>query len=303
MLALKTLEAIETAMVKDQGAKYRSLLRPLMAKAEDAYNPNEELFRSHLGASLIGRECARELWYSFHWSFENKFSGRLLRLFNTGHLMEPRIVASLELIGVIVHQYDTSGKQFRISGYKGHFGGSLDAVSVGIPDLDPEIPVLSEFKSHSNKSFEKLQIEGVIKSKWEHFVQMQMYMGHYNLKYSIYIAQNKDTDDLHAEIIQFDPTQYKRYQDRSAMVIDSKTPPPKINESPGWYKCKFCSANSICHGGAAPVRNCRTCQFSSVEDNGVWNCNLNPNVPMALPKSLQLTGCFSYILNPVYKSK
>ena len=41
-------------------------------------------FRTHLGASLIGKECERALWFDFRWVTRAKHPGRLLRLFETG---------------------------------------------------------------------------------------------------------------------------------------------------------------------------------------------------------------------------
>ena len=36
-------------------------------------------FRDHLGASIIGKSCARALWYDFRWITPARHSGRLLR--------------------------------------------------------------------------------------------------------------------------------------------------------------------------------------------------------------------------------
>jgi len=55
--------------------------------------------RSHLGASLIGRECKRYLWYVFRWCLHEKTTGRQQRLFNRGHREEARFVEWLEGIG------------------------------------------------------------------------------------------------------------------------------------------------------------------------------------------------------------
>jgi len=227
-IATKTLAAIEAALVKDQGAKYRGLLKDLMPTASDAYSTKEEDFRNHLGASLIGRECARELWFSFHWCTLERFDGRMLRLFNTGHLAEPKMVALLKLIGCQVWQIDAYGRQFRINGHRGHFGGSMDGVAVGIPDLPEGVAAITEFKTHGDKSFVKLVADGVRLAKPEHVTQMNIYMGKNNLAYAFYMAENKNTSELHAEIIPFDPIQYQRYLDRSAMIIDSVIPPPRF---------------------------------------------------------------------------
>ena len=258
LAATKTLEAIEKAMYADQGASFRGHLGRLMPLAADAYSTKEDLWRDHLGASLIGRECGRELWYSFHWATEKRFDGRMLRLFNRGHLEEPRFIALLTMIGCQIWQVDGNGKQFRISDHNGHFGGSMDGVIQGLPDI-PDQPVLGEFKTHNAKSFEKLVSEGVLKAKWEHFVQMQLYMGKNSLAWAAYCATNKDTDAIHIELVQFDQLQYQRYLDRAGMLIAATSPPPKINESPGWFKCKFCDQKEVCHNGAPLARNCRTC--------------------------------------------
>jgi len=69
--------------------------------------------RTHLGASLIGDECERKLWYVFRWVKAEQFSGRLLRLFNRGHKEEPRLIEWIEGIGVKVWADDlTNNKLF-----------------------------------------------------------------------------------------------------------------------------------------------------------------------------------------------
>lgn len=309
-IAIQTLGAIEQAFAKDQGATFRKHLGEQLPLCGDAYSTNTDLFRKHLGASLIGRECARELWYSFHWCTEKKFDGRMLRLFNRGHLEEGRFVAMFLMIGCQVWQTDENGKQFRISGHKGHYGGSLDAVIKGIPDL-PDEPVLGEFKTHGDKSFTKLVEEGVLSAKWEHFIQMQQYMGKNNLNWAIYGAVNKNTDALHLELVQFDQGQYQKYLDRSVMIIDAVTPPPKINNSPGYFKCKFCNHSPVCHTKALPARNCRTCRHSVVADEGAWICANWETIceaeaqgwedPIELDFKTQLSGCERYEMNPKIK--
>lgn len=71
--------------------------------------------RWHLGASQIGDECKRKLWYIFRWCFhdkmekennsqiENKLNrGRMQRLFQRGHKEEDRFIEYLEGIGIQV---------------------------------------------------------------------------------------------------------------------------------------------------------------------------------------------------------
>jgi hypothetical protein len=225
----------------------------------------------------------------------------MLRLFNRGHLEEPRFVAMLLAIGCEVWQVDSGGKQFRINGHRGHFKGSTDGVVRGIPDLPPGVAALTEYKTHGEKSFIKLQREGVLKAKWEHFIQMQIYMGEMNLPWALYAAVNKNTDEIHMELVQFDPVQYERYKSRAATVVDSTTPPPKISTTPGFHKCKFCDHMQLCHLKEQPIRTCRSCQYVRVEDAGRWSCTLVPEQPVLIDGSVQRAGCSSWAMIPQIK--
>ena len=89
-IATQTLATIAAHLERDQGAAFRRHLRHLMPQAEDAYRDEEDAFRSHLGASLIGRECARELWYSFRWTTKPSFEGRMIRLDPANSAYEPQ---------------------------------------------------------------------------------------------------------------------------------------------------------------------------------------------------------------------
>lgn len=295
MKAVATLEKIEQFMWQDQGARFRQLQRNCLAACEDAFRGDEDPFRSHYGASLAGRECDRELWYKYHWTTAKKFDGRMIRLFNRGHLEEGRFIALLLMIGCEVWSHDADGNQFRISDFGGHLGGGLDCVIRGLPEC-PDTPVLGEFKTHGDKSFTALLIKGVKESKPEHYVQMTLYMGKNGLTRAIYFAVNKNTDEIHAEWVTFNQLDYDRYMERSGRIIFAKVAPKRISESPGWFKCKMCDEASTCHSGAEPSRNCRTCQWSYPAPEGGWFCmeitaEAEYGDHVELSKVDQLRGC------------
>ena len=300
-LASKTLAAFEHFVKIDQGAAWRQHLGRVMPHLDDAYRGKDEGFRTHLGASLIGRECGRELWYGFHWSSKSIHEGRMLRLFNRGHMEEGRFIALLLTIGCEVYQQDANGKQFRISEFGGHFGGSGDGVAIGIPDFAPGVASLLEFKTHNDKSFAKLVKEGVRAAKFEHWVQMQVYMRKMGLTHAVYFAINKNDDHIHAEIVYLDSATADRFIERAGTIIRLHQAPAMINKSPGWYGCNFCDFKPICKLGKPVERNCRTCAYSepSVED-GSWRCT-NPIDRCVLSKADQLAGCSHYELSPSYK--
>ena len=291
--AVKTLKAIDDAIAADQGAAYRQHLQRVLPHIGDAYRGHDEPFRTHLGASVIGGECGRAIWYGFHWATMPKFKGRILRLFNRGHLEEGRFIAALLTIGVQIYQQDENGKQFRISDVGGHFGGSGDGVAIGIPDLPANTPCLLEFKTHNDKSFKKLTAEGVRGAKFEHYVQMQTYMRKMGLPVALYGAVNKNDDDLWFEIVTLDTAVADQFNDRARQIIFMKQAPAKLSESPGWFACSWCDHKPVCHMKAAPARNCRTCRNSEAREDGQWHCTL-PGFEQAIPKELQLTGCSHY---------
>ena len=299
-LANKTLAAIENSIKYDQGATYREWLSKVIPHIDDAYRADKFPFRTHMGASLIGDECARKIWYGFRWAKRPNFDGRLLRLFNRGHLEEARFIAMLLTIGAEVYQQDENGKQYRISDAGGHFGGSGDGIVVGIPELPAGSPALLEFKTSSAKMFAKVKKEGVKLAKFEHYVQMNVYMRKMGLPVALYMVVNKDNDELYAELIYFDPETADQFINRGVELVFYKEPPDKMkNASPGWFKCKFCDYKNVCHTNTEPERNCRTCKHSIAKDDGQWYC-IESKVDVAfgnmtvLEKQDQLQGCDKY---------
>ena len=308
ILATKTLAAITDAINADNGATFRKWLGKVMPHMTDAFNPEKETKRTHLGASQIGSECARKLWYGFRWVGEDPMNAakdensdetnaRMLRLWNRGHIEEARFIAMMLSIGVRVIQQDAMGAQLRFRDCEGHFAGSMDGILRDIPDL-PDQDALGEFKTYNDARFKTLVANGVENSDEEYFIQTQVYMAKFNLKYTLFLAVCKNDDKLHAEIIEFRPEVFARYKDRAAQIIYSDAPPRKIQSaSPGYYKCKFCNFPKLCHLGREPAQNCRTCVFSQpskipdADGKPLWHCRKHN---ISLTKEAQLAGCNLY---------
>ncbi len=114
--------------------------------------------RGYLGASIIGHECSRYLWYTFRGCYTPDFSGRLYRLFETGDVEEVRFVKELRAIGCTVHATDPqTGKQFAVSEWAGHFKGHTDGCALGVPEA-PKTWHLLEFKTFNAKRFAALKV-------------------------------------------------------------------------------------------------------------------------------------------------
>lgn len=294
ILATKTIDKIDGMIKEDQGSRFRECLGRVIGHIGDAYRTNDEPHRHHMGASLIGGECARAIWYGFNWATRPHFEGRLVRLFNRGHLEEARFIAMLLMIGCQVFQQDENGKQFRISHAGGHFGGSCDGVVIGLPDLPEGTAALTEFKTHNEKSFNGLKVQGVKEAKFEHYVQMNIYMRKMGLAVALYLAVNKNTDELYGELVPLDTETADQYLVRAERLVGMTTAPKRLSESPGFFKCRFCDHRPLCHLKHKPDFNCRTCAHSATGEAGEWVCGKSGQ---AIERSAQFEGCGEYIAN------
>lgn len=256
----------------------------------------EDPLRTHLGASIIGGKCQRAIWFAFFWCAVEIASGRMIRLWARGQREEEVFVEHLQRVGAVVWQTDpTTGQQFRVSAFGGHFGGSCDGFVDKLPHLEPA-PRLAEFKTHNAKSFANLKAQGVASSKPQHFKQMQIYMHLFNIKgwpikEALYGAVNKDTDELYFEIVAYDPSVGYHITDKAEMIIFGEGMPSRISETPSWYECKFCIFNKICFKEKFPLINCRTCAFSKPKRDGSWSCSKGKLEIKSCPK----IGCEEHV--------
>jgi len=255
---------------------------------------DSEQKRGYLGGSAIGEECERKLWYSFRECSAESFEGRLYRLFNRGHREEYVFVEDLQGIGCDVRSHDGSGKQFEVTLFGGHFKGHCDGVALGIPEA-PKTWHLLEMKTSNTKDFIKLKSEGVEKCKPVHFAQMQIYMDLMKLDRALYICVCKETDELYSERIKRDPAVGKALADKARRIIFANTPPARISEKADFYKCKWCSAQGICHGIGetavpVPALSCRQCCHATPEEDGTWSCGQGREFGTVCERHLMLPG-------------
>lgn len=259
-----------------------------------AYERQQEPPRPHMGASEIGHHCERWLWLKFRWAVIENFNGRLLRLFKRGQMEESTIVQNLRMIGIKINA--TGGEQSRVK-FGCHVSGSLDGIiEYGVPEA-PTKRHVAEFKTHSKKSFETLLKEGVEKAKFQHFIQMQIYMHGTKIDRALYLAVCKDDDRLYTERVRYDKAIAEKYLARGQRIAMSEEMPPPISTNASWYQCKFCAAYSFCHEKQLTQEvNCRTCAYAVAKQDDTWSCNrYDAN---NIPTEFQRKGCDGHVLHP-----
>jgi hypothetical protein len=139
----------------------------------------------------------------------------------------------------------------------------------------------------------------VRESKPQHYDQMQIYMRLKGPVWALYVAVNKDTDDLYLERVKYDQEHAERLLERATRVIFSLNPTlAKLSENPSWFECKFCDHNAVCHktkpGTWAEV-NCRTCVHSTPVKGGAWTCELHQT---DIDLATQRVGCDRHLYIP-----
>ena len=260
--------------------------------------------RGYLGASIIGHECGRNLWYGFRHCGQGSFDGRMYRLFETGDLAEDRFLAELKAIGCEVYGTDPqTGRQFGFTALAGHFGGHMDGAGQGFPEAPTAWHVL-EFKTHNARSFATLRIKGVKLAKPMHYAQMQVYMHLSGMRRAMYMAVNKDTDEIYSERVKYCKAEAEALMARAERIVTATRPPERITDSPDDFRCRFCSHKALCHGSTPPEPavpcelSCRNCVHATPEldtDSGRWSCSKHN---ITVTRQQQATTCEDHLFIP-----
>lgn len=258
--------------------------------------------RFYLGASIIGAECDRYLWYNFRHCTSKNFNGRMRRLLNRGDREEEVFADELRSIGCTVYTVDPdTDKQFEFEALGGHVKCHLDGAVLGVPEA-PRTWHLTEFKTHSEKSFKDLQKNGVQKAKPTHYAQCMMGMKLAGLARALYMAVNKNTDELYTERIRYDANEANQLLERAERIIFASTAPPRVANRPDDFRCKWCEAADICWGHddkrpalPLPLISCRQCCHATPRKDGGWQCE---KLSASLTNAAQLQACLHHLLIP-----
>ena len=227
--------------------------------------------RGYLGLSQIGNECSRALWYDFRFASKKRFSARIARLFARGHREEPIIIRDLEDIGINVHS-----DQAEVTCGYGHIKGHIDGIAGNVPDA-PKTPHLLEFKTANDKKFKKLiELQNYCEWNSVYEAQVHCYMHLLKLNRALVVVVNKNDDSRYYERIERDSAVTTETIRKGEGIILSEYPldrlPPTNGRGHHW-KCSWCDHKAICLHQAEPLRNCRTCQYCDMENNGKWSCS------------------------------
>jgi len=243
--------------------------------------------RAYLGMSILGKDCPRELWYSFRICAQEIIKPRQKRLFARGHNEEPIIIADMMAADLHVHS-----DQLECVDETGHIKGHIDGIAENVPDA-PKTPHLLEMKTANDKNFKELVKQGLEKKFPVYYAQMILYMHKLKLKRGLFVATNKNDDSRYYERVYPNNQKAKELLVRGVDIISSEVPPAKIG-SATHYKCKWCKYYDICHFNGAVLKTCRSCSYCDLCNDGVWSCSRYSNLQLAFEQ--QLLACDNYDL-------
>lgn len=208
--------------------------------------------RQYLGASRIGEPCMRRLTYEAMHTPEDPdkaFTGKILRIFEVGHVFEDLSVRWLHAAGFNLRTHKKSGEQFGFQTAEGRVRGHIDGVIVEGPRIGLSWPALWEHKALGNKGWTDLVKKGLQTSKPVYWAQVHLYMAYMELNQCLFTALNKDTEELWHEAVIFDPAEAQRQSDKAVDVlraIDADELPPRFAAHSDFFMCRFCPYHKRC---------------------------------------------------------
>jgi len=226
---------------------------------ENAVRPR----RDYLGGSRVGHPCERALQFEFAGAPKDDgadFSGRTLRIFGIGHALEELAIQWLRAAGLDLYTRkgnQTDGEQFGFSVAGGRLRGHVDGVIAAAPDaLRLGVPALWECKTMNAKNWRACVKDGVAISKPVYAAQIALYQAYMDASIpglaanpALFTAINKDTAELHHELVPFDAELAQRMSDRAVRVLAATEVGellPRIARDRDHFECRMCPYANRC---------------------------------------------------------
>jgi hypothetical protein len=216
------------------------MVKNTLSKLIEKYQEGiEDDARDYIGASSIGSDCLRQIWYQFKGIKAQGVPAKTRRTWAIGKKLEGLVVEWLDNadIGIVVIK-----KTFTATNMP-YFQGHLDAVvTFG------KASAILEIKTAKDASFKIFVNKGLRIWYPQYYAQVQSYMGMSGIHEAFVLVLNKDTSEIADEHVLFDLIFYEKLKEKAEFVYKAVVEPPRINGSPLWFQCKMCKYNKVCHG-------------------------------------------------------
>ena len=221
---------------------------------ENASRPRRE----YLGGSRVGHACERALQFEFAGAPKDEgadFPGRTLRIFAIGHVLEDLAIKWLRAAGIDLYTRkgnDPDGQQFGFSVAGGRIRGHVDGIVAAAPEaLKLGVPALWECKTMNAKNWRETVKNGVAAAKPIYAAQIALYQAYMDAAVpglasnpALFTAINKDTAELHHELVPFNAELAQRMSDRAVRVLratDAGELLPRLARERDHFECRMCA--------------------------------------------------------------
>lgn len=242
---------------------HRPKLAELVNAAIDAALVTERaatLPRDYLGGSRLGHPCERALQFEFAGAPKDEgtdFDGQHLRIFAIGHALEALAVRWLRKAGFDLYTRRSDGAQFGFSIAAGRVRGHVDGILAGGPAIAGlAYPALWECKTMNAKNWRETVAKGVAIAKPVYAAQIAFYQAYMegsiagiSANPALFTAINKDTAELHHELIAFDAALAQATSDRAVRILratDAGELLPRIAHESEFHECRMCPWSRRC---------------------------------------------------------
>lgn len=235
--------------------------------------------RTYLGGSRLGHPCERALQFEYAQAPKDEgadFVGRTLRIFAIGHALEDLAAAWLRAAGFDLYTRKGNrprgnaadcdeegcvnapgGGQFGFSVAGGRIRGHVDGILADGPTLPGlSYPALWECKTMNARSWKETAQKGVVTSKPVYAAQLAVYQAYMegsvagiSTTPALFTAINKDTAELHHELVPFDGGLAQRMSDRAVRILQATEAGellPRIAANPDYHECRMCAWSQRC---------------------------------------------------------
>ena len=219
--------------------------------------------REYLGGSRVGHACERALQFEFAGAPKDDgadFPGRTLRIFAIGHVLEDLAIQWLRAAGIDLYTRkgnNPDGEQFGFSVAGGRIRGHVDGIIAGGPDaLKLGVPALWECKTMHAKNWRETVKNGVAVAKPIYAAQIALYQAYMDAAVlglasnpALFTAINKDTAELHHELVPFNAELAQRMSDRAVRILratDAGELLPRLARDRDHFECRMCAYAERC---------------------------------------------------------
>ncbi len=221
---------------------------------------SKQIKRDYLGASRLGVSCNRALQFEYTDTPKDEdqnFTGRTLKIFQAGHVFEELMIKWLRQAGIDLITNKPNGDQFGFTVADGKVKGHIDGIIINAPtELNFKFPMLFECKSLNNKSWKEVEKKGLAVSKPIYAAQIAIYQAYMENEIegicknpALFTAINKDSAEIHFELIPFDQELAQKMSDKAVMILratEAHELLPRIANDSSYFECKFCPWQKRC---------------------------------------------------------